>query len=263
MKMKKIVVFVISLVIMLIQQAPVYGWGSKGHIVITNIAEKHLSKKAKKEVRKLLGGYSMVYYSTWMDDIRSNPAFTYTRTWHYANVDDGKTYETMDKEPAGDVITATILSINQLKNKNQADSVRSMYLKFLIHLIADMHCPMHAGRATDRGGNDFTILWNKSKTNLHSFWDYTIIDAAKDWNSIEWSTYIDIHLKKKQLKAIQAGDPADWFMETVVLAKDVYKNTTENQAVSQNYVRNYTPVIEDQFRKAGYRLAGLINSAFK
>ena len=241
---------------------PVFGWGSKGHEVIANIAEAHLNKRAKKEVRKLLEGHTMVYYSIWPDEIRSDSAYAYTRTWHYANVDEDKTYETQDREPNGDVITATLLSINQLKNKNQPDSVRSMYLKFLIHLVGDMHCPMHAGRAADRGGNDYPVLWKNEKTNLHRLWDDLIIDAAKKWNSIEWTVYIDVDMDKNRRKAIEAGDPLDWFNETVVLAKDIYENTPENQSIPQSYVRKYTPAIEDQFLKAGYRLAGLLNRIF-
>jgi len=241
---------------------PAFGWGGKGHIIIAKIAENHLKGKAKKEVRKLLDGYSMVYYATWMDDIRNNPAYSYTTTWHYANVDEGKTYDTMKREPKGDVITATLLSIDSVRNKNLTDSIRSIHLKFLIHLIGDMHCPMHAGRATDRGGNDFSILWKKAKTNLHSLWDGTIIDAARDWSSIEWAFYIDRSLNKKQKKAIVSGNPLDWFDETVVLASEVYKNTPENKEVDQNYTKRFTPVIEEQFLRAGYRLAETLNLIF-
>ena len=244
------------------QCLPAYAWGTKGHNVIVSIAEAHLDKRAKKEVRKLLDGRTMVYYSVWMDEIRADPQYAYTRTWHYANVDEGKTYETMEMQLGGDVITATLQSIAQLKNKNLPDSVRSMYLKFLIHTVADMHCPMHAGRATDRGGNDYPLKWKNTTTNLHYIWDVTVIDEARNWNSIEWAKYIDVDMSKKQRQAIQAGTPLDWFKETVILAKDIYENSPENQSLNQSYARKYTPVIEEQFLKAGYRLAGLLNSIF-
>ena len=261
--MKKISIILISEIILIMQAIPGFGWGGKGHDVIAGIAEAHLNKKAKKEVRKLLEGHTMVYYSTRADEIRNDSAYAYTRTWHYANIDAGETYETMNKEPAGDVVTATLLSINQLKNKNQPDSVRSMYLKFLIHWIGDMHCPMHAGRAVDRGGNDYPIVWKKEKINLHRLWDDIIVDAAKYWGSIEWATYIDVDMNKNRRKAIEAGDPLDWLKETAVLAADIYVNTPENQEIPQSYVRKYTPVVEEQFLKAGYRLAGLLNKVFK
>ena len=263
MQMKKITIVLISTFILFAHCIPVLGWGGKGHYVIAGIAEMHLNNKAKKEVQRLLGGRTMVYYSTWMDEIRSDSAYGHTRTWHYANVDEGKTYETMKKEPNGDVITATLLSISQLKNKNQPDSIRSMYLKLLIHLIADMHCLMHAGRNTDRGGNNYLVKWKNTSTNLHYIWDVTVIDEARNWNSIEWVKYTDIGMSRRQRQAIEAGTPLDWFNETVALAKDVYKNTPENQTVPQSYVRKYTPVIEEQFLKAGYRLAYLLNTIFK
>ena len=261
--MKRISIVLISEFILLVHCIPVFGWGGKGHEVIANIAEAHLNSRAKKEVRKLLEGHTPVYYSTWMDEIRSESAYAFTRTWHYANVDEGKFYETMERELKGDVVTATLLSIEQLKNKNQSDSVRAKYLKFLIHLVGDMHCPMHAGRATDRGGNDYPVLWKKEKTNLHRLWDDLIVDGAKNWCGIEWAVYIDIDMDKNQRKAIEAGDPLDWFNETVVLARGIYENTPGDQAIPQSYVRKYTPVIEEQFLKAGYRLAGLLNEIFK
>ena len=261
--MKKKLLLMIACIILCVHCIPVFGWGAKGHYVIAGIAEAHLSKKAKKEVQKLLDGHTMVYFATWMDEIRSDSAYAYTGTWHYANVDEGKTYETMTKEPKGDVITATELSVSQLKNKNLPDSVRSMYLKFLIHMIGDMHCPMHAGRLTDRGGNSFPVKWKGTDTNLHSYWDSSVLEDARAWNSIEWAIYIDVAMNKKQQKAIQAGKPLDWLEETVVYAKEIYNNTSKNQNLTQSYARKYTPLVEDQFLKAGYRLAGLLNAIFK
>jgi len=241
----------------------VFGWGGKGHNIIAGIAEAHLNRKTAREVRKLLDGHSMVYFSMWMDEIRGDTTYAYTNTWHYANVDEGHTYETMNKEPLGDVITATELSISQLKNKNLPDSVRSMYLKFLIHLVGDIHCPMHAGRLSDRGGNSFTVSWRGSNTNLHSYWDTSVIEDARNWSSIEWSSYIDKTMSRKQRQAIEAGKPLDWFEETVAHAAYIYKNTKVDQSLTITYARQYTPLLEEQFLKAGYRLAALLNDIFK
>ena len=261
--MNKKVFTLIAVILLCLNCLPVFGWGFKGHYIVAGIAEKHLSKKAKREVHKLLDGHTMAYFATWMDDIRSDTTYAFTGTWHYANVDEGLTYETMKKEPNGDVITATVLSINQLKDKHLPDSVRSMYLKFLIHLIADMHCPMHAGRLSDRGGNGYPVKWKGTNTNLHSIWDVSVIEDTKSWSSIEWSAYIDISMSRKQLRAIQSGKPVDWFHDTVAYAKDIYDNTERNAALTQTYARKYTPLLEDQFVKAGYRLAGVLNDIFK
>jgi hypothetical protein len=69
-------------------------------------------------------------------------------------------------------------------------------------------------------------------------------------------------MDKKQRQAIEAGKPIDWFKETVDLAGEIYDNTPENQEVPRNYVKVYTPVIEEQFFRAGYRLASLLNRIF-
>ena len=143
-------------------------WGSKGHDIIAEIADRNLTPTAKAEVTRLLNGKTMVYYAVWMDNIRSDSTYDFTSTWHYANVDSGQTYETMPRVETGDVVTATDLSIQKITSRTATDSVKGMYLKFLIHLVADLHCPMHAGRATDRGGNRHSITWFGSQTNLHS-----------------------------------------------------------------------------------------------
>jgi len=253
----------ITIILLCLYCMPVFGWGFKGHYIIAGIAEKHLSKKAKKEVRKLLDGHTLVYYSTWMDDIRSDSTYAFTNTWHYANIDEGYTYETMKKDSNGDVITATELSIARLKDKHLPDSVRSMYLKFLIHLIADMHCPMHAGRLSDRGGNGFPVKWKGADSNLHRIWDVSVIEDAKSWSSIEWTTYIDINMSRKKRLAIQSGKPVDWFEETVVYANEIYKNTRRNASLTQTYATKYTPLLENQFLIAGYRLSGVLNDIFR
>ena len=256
-KLSIILLFVFSI------YSTAWGWGGKGHDVIAGIAEVHLSRKAKKQVHELLQGKTMVYYSTWMDEIRNDSIYQFTRTWHYANVDEGETYETMTKHPDGDVITATILSIKILKDKMQRDSIRSMHLKFLIHMIGDLHCPMHAGRATDLGGNLYPIIWSNQTSNLHRLWDSQIVDAAKNWTYSEWCMNLDVKMNKKQKKAIVADNPLSWFNETVDLVSDIYQNSPINETFPSNYVMKYTPVIERQFLFAGHRLASLLNDIFK
>ena len=87
--------------LVMLESASVYAWGPMGHDVVAAIAEQHLTKKAKKNIDKLLGGKSIVYYASWMDNIQNSPywknGYNKTKTWHYANVDEGFTYQTMQK----------------------------------------------------------------------------------------------------------------------------------------------------------------------
>ena len=70
-----------------------FGWGQKGHDVVAYIAECNLTNKAYKNVVKILDGHSLVYYANWMDNASNTPDYRYTKTWHYANVDEGFTYD--------------------------------------------------------------------------------------------------------------------------------------------------------------------------
>ena len=81
-------------------------WGPKGHDVVAYIAECNLTPEAAEKIDKILGGASMVYWANWLDSASHTPEYAYTATWHYANVDEGFTYETMTKNPDGDIVEA-------------------------------------------------------------------------------------------------------------------------------------------------------------
>ena len=107
--MNRILVSLLS-IIMLLSSISTYAWGPKGHDVVAAIAEQNLTAKARKSLDKLLDGKSIVYYSSWMDNIQNSPywenGYNKTKTWHYANVDKGETYQTMKKNENGDVVVA-------------------------------------------------------------------------------------------------------------------------------------------------------------
>ena len=244
---------------------PVFGWGQKGHDVIASIAEAHLTRQAKKTIDGILEGRSIVYYSSWMDNLRNSPqwidGYDVTKTWHYANVDEGYTYETMRKEPAGDVLTALDLVLSGLKSGELCDSMKADYLKMLVHMIGDMHCPMHAGRLTDRGGNNVQVRWFGTPTNLHSVWDTEFIESARRWSYTEWREQLD-RCGKKERKAIAAGDMYDWFDETVAAAAIIYENTPEGADLGYQYLYDFNGLLERQLLYAGYRLAAVLNDIF-
>ncbi len=238
-----------------------WAWGPTGHDAIAYIAECNLTPKAQKVLRGILDGHSLVYYSSWMDNLRSIPAYDTTSTWHYANVDEGYTYATMPKNARGDVVRAVQQIVEVLHDKSLNDSIRNTYTKFLIHLVGDLHCPMHAGRLSDRGGNDHPVRFFGRPTNLHAVWDSDLIEAARKWNYTEWQQQLDICSKKEQ-RQMAAGRPEEWFDETVSAAKSIYESTPVNSNLSYDYVFFNTPVVERQILRAGYRLARLLNEIY-
>ena len=266
---KQITLFLCA--ITLICSIPSFGWGPKGHDIVASIAEQHLTKKTKKALDQLLDGHSIVYYSSWMDGIQNSPywknGYNKTKTWHYANVDKGLTYQTMSRNPDGDVVTGLEMLTKEMKENyaNLTDSMKVDYVKMIVHMVGDLHCPMHAGRLSDRGGNQMKVKWFGKNTNLHSVWDSKIIDSARKWGYTEWTEQLDI-ADKKYIKSVQQGSYEDWFTETVSQAAAIYEYvenlSVENPNLSYQYVYDFSPVLEGRLLIAGYRLAYVLNLIF-
>lgn len=238
-----------------------YGWGQKGHDVTAYIAECHLTPAAAAKIDKVLGGHSPVYYANWMDIASHTPRYDHTRTWHYLNVDAEQTLESMPRNPKGDVLTAVTSIVEKLKAGGLSPEEEALQLKMLIHLMGDMHCPMHLGRLSDLGGNLRPVLMFGRQTNLHSVWDTAIPEAAHKWSYTEWREQID-RLDETEAAAVRAGEPADWIAESLAICRDIYADTPEGTKISYDYVDKYTPVIERQFLRGGHRLARLLNEIY-
>ena len=122
-----------------------FGWGQKGHDTVAFIAENHLTDATKAALDSLLDGKSPVYWANWLDNASHTPEYAYTKTWHYKNVDADRTYDDMPPNPAGDAILAIKSQIETLKNPATNKAEAALALKILIHVVGDMHQPMHMG----------------------------------------------------------------------------------------------------------------------
>lgn len=235
-----------------------FGWGQKGHDVVAFIAEKHLQPEVLAHVEEVLGNKSLVYYSNWLDNASHTEAYAYTKTWHYKNVDADVTYETAPKNKKGDVVEAVKSIVEQLEKGGISAEKENIMLRMLIHLVGDMHQPMHLGHLSDLGGNLHKIKFFKRDNNLHSVWDGSIVDSAHKWSYSEWQSQIDRVSEVERTRLI-AGDIDDWAKETYMIASKIYEATPIGSNISYDYVAEWTPVIEQQFLKGGLRLAHLLN----
>lgn len=237
-------------------------WGPKGHDVVASVAENHLSKRALKRIEAVLDGESMVYVANWLDNASHTPEYAYTKTWHYVNVEPSEgSYAESQREPKGDVVTAVNAIVERLKSGELRKEEERAELMMLIHLVGDMHCPMHAGHKSDRGGNGTHVTYFGKSKNLHSVWDSDIVESAHRWSYTEWQKQID-RLNPKQCRAIVQGTPNDWIEECVTLADDVYRNSATGANLSYDYVAQYAPVVEQQLLKGGLRLAALLEEVY-
>jgi hypothetical protein len=139
------------------------------------------------------------------------------------------------------------------------------YVKMIVHMVGDLHCPMHAGRLSDKGGNKMRVKWFGQNTNLHSVWDSKIIESARKWGYTEWTEQLDV-ADKKYIRGVQQGTYEEWFTETVSHAAAIYEYvenlSVENPNLSYQYVYDFSPLLEDRLLVAGYRLAYVLNSIF-
>ena len=121
--------------------------------MVAFIAEKHLSTDVRARVEAVLDNHSPVYYSNWLDNASHTHEYAYTKTWHYKNIDEGESYEAAPANPSGDVVKAITDITEMLREGGLSHEKEKTYLMMLIHLVGDLHQPMHMGHATDRGGN--------------------------------------------------------------------------------------------------------------
>lgn len=236
-------------------------WSQKGHDVTAFIAENHLTPATAAAVDSIFEGMSLVYWANWLDNASHNPPYEYTRTWHYRNVDANQTYETAPINPEGDAVTALYYCQKQLGDSAVSLPDKQLALKMLVHIMGDLHQPMHLGHASDAGGNKVKVQYFFRDTNLHSVWDGQLVESAHKWSYTEWQQQID-RLSPADERSVLQGNYDDWAKESVKLADRIYKTYPPKSYFSYNDVAKWTPVIETQLLKAGLRLAHILNLTF-
>ncbi len=248
----------LTLIILFLFNLSAMAWGPTGHRVTGYIAEKYLTKKAKKAIRQILGGQSLAMVSTWMDEVRSDSAYDYMADWHWVTIPDGQTYEQAEKNPKGDVIMTLERIIAELKSKKLAPAEEAERIKILVHLVGDIHQPLHVGRGDDRGGNDVRVMWFRSDSNLHRVWDSDMIDDTRlSYTELAESLLLPSDSLRK---AWQQATVRDWAYESMKYRKQVYD--TGNNRLGYAYSYKYFHIVRERLLQAGARLAGILNEIY-
>lgn len=238
-----------------------FGWGQKGHDTTAAIASRHLSKATAYEVSNILDGAPMVYWANWLDNASHTPEYAYTNTWHYKNIDEGQKYEDVAPFESGDIVTALRQQISVLDNPKSSKEQKSLALKILIHLMGDLHQPMHMGHATDKGGNQTQVRFFSQGSNLHSVWDTKLPNAAHDWTFTEWADILDRADRNTQ-RELTAGNIDDWAKQSHGIATKLYEAFPSGTKIAYDEIAEWTPTVEQQFLRGGLRLARVLNAIF-
>ena len=247
-----------------------WAWGPLGHRLISRFAEQHLKPKTKAAIVALLEpGESLATASLWADDHRRDVKGS--GPWHYVDVPlDQSRYDDKfsGQEPEKGYIVPKIREFRAvLKDSSRSIEERRLALRFLIHLIQDLHMPLHVGDNHDRGGNDTQVQFFDLGSNMHRVWDSNLLEhAARDED--KWLTELETMKKDKSVSITLGGSVEDWATESLLLAQRAYIDPTSGQKIksghklSDAYQVGNLPLARQRLYQAGIRLASVLNEVF-
>ena len=253
---------------------PVHAWGAEGHRLIARFAAAQLTPAARREVAALLDlrdedfeavSDGLAEASTWADEVRS-PS---TAPWHYVNY---------NRAPAGPGAQAGIAAAQHCRYdpsrhcidgmcvvsavRRQArvlverapEADRAKALRYLVHLVGDVHQPLHSGLADDRGGNSYQVQAFGRGSNLHAVWDSGLIGA---WPG--GAAALSGAMASAWPPAVGEFAPETWSGEScaIVSSAGFYP---DGRRVGREYLELWGPTLVERLSAAGWRLAGLLNA---
>jgi hypothetical protein len=236
-------------------------WGPDGHRAAAAVTAERLCPAAAVAVEQLLDGMSLAEASTWPDGIRDQPAWAHTRDWHYINIGDDQPISALvEGEPGhGRLLSAIRENLAWLGDHHGDPPRRRQALGFLLHLVADLHQPLHVGRREDRGGNTITVSFDGRETNLHRLWDSGLLRSSglrpEDYRrSLE-------PLVALGAASWEQGALEDWAVESQQLRPWVYDFDARRRVppISKRYAETGRQLTALRLAQAGVRTAWLLN----
>jgi hypothetical protein len=264
--------------------APARAWGPEGHAIVAEIAEARLTDAARAQVVQLLsqeGHQHLDEVSSWADDYRQT--HRETAPWHFVDIPLSASGYDPSRDCAGDAcVVAQIQHFAAvLADKTAAPGDRLMALKFVVHFVGDIHQPLHDEDNGDKGGNNIHLTYFGKSTNLHAVWDGGVIEQAlgvklgPDFAPNLTATQQEATVLNGNVSPTQAASWApsgltsqldsatvQWANDSHALAKTAYQDlpaAPRPHGWEQTYQGETWPIIQDQFTRAGVRLAELLN----
>jgi len=246
-----------------------FAWGPRGHRIVAEIAQQQLNSSARREIARMLDGSDLVSISTWADEIRSERPET--AKWHFVDIplqsegfSDRRDCPSFSNDRIGDCVVDRIVFFNGvLANRNAPLQARAEALKFLVHLVGDIHQPMHAAKDAEGGNHIHIIEFGREQCgnrpcNLHLLWDVDLLRQVHLSERGELAR-IDTRIRREQLQLKSGGSPQSWADESFHLAQQLWLR--DGAPADQAYFGRNLPVAETRLALAGLRLARLLNQA--
>lgn len=247
------------LVAALVLAAPASGWGPRGHAIVADLASRELSPAARAEVERLLGGDArekLLEFATWPDSLRKWPGYGNTSPLHYVNFPRGECRYVAARDcPGGRCVVEAVEHFRAVLASDAPDAERADALKWIAHLVADVHQPLHATWGDDRGGNDVQLRFEGEGTNLHALLDSGLLRTR----ALPARRYADAIAQEMATNAAvdRPGLAAGWAEESCALGRDAYP---ARRRVDDAYVARWRPVLEQRLSLAAARLAALLDA---
>lgn len=252
-----------------------HAWGREGHRYVALIADARLTPAAKAGVKELLGNQTLAEIAPYADDYRQmHPE---TARWHYTDIPLDQAHYDRDRDCPKPVIpdaddwrdcaTDRIpWAIQRLKDTSLPKADRTLALEMLVHLVGDLHQPLHAiGDA--RGGNDVRVGFlgaelcgERYRCNLHGVWDYSMIQR-RNLSDAKYIAALNAEISEHHWDKVQQENPKVWAEESHRLAAEAW--VPNNVMLGRDYYDTEIQVIDRQIAIGGVRLARILNAIFR
>ena len=238
-------------------------WGRVGHQAVGYIAEAHLTPKTAEAIKELLCNETLADVSTYADELRPDSFFQFTFPWHYIDVPANENFDQF-KESVVQMTTPSVYSAlnhweHVLADPNANKALRVFALKWVVHLVGDLHQPLHVARAEDKGGNTVPVWFEKDSTNLHWLWDTNLIEH-EGLSSKEIAKLCD-KASVEEIKNWDADPLITWLYESNKICNRIYAENPQGKKLGQAYYDEYIGLIHQRIEQAGIRLAAVLNQS--
>jgi hypothetical protein len=237
---------------------PSSAWFDLGHRLVVEIAESRLTDQTKSAVRDLLSGQPTADAALWADRIRGQRRNT--SPYHFVNIPLwANAYDPRRDCPENQCIIPVIDSFERVLADTAASrNDRAEALRFLLHLIGDLHQPLHVADNGDKGGNDTQVRLAERGTNLHKAWDGQMIETLA-LDEPRYLARLRAKMASLDLASFESGTVIEWAMEGHEIARQLAYRIPEGRRLDSAYVQKALDESDLAIIKAGVRLAAVLN----
>ena len=288
---------------------PAAGWNDRGHMIVAAKAWQHLTPQTKNAIKALLKHnptYSswvsglpsasrpraaFIKAATWPDHIKFAPGYYSDhlpnaksarnigyddcyrhKYWHYKDLPFSPDGTPLLQAPEPNAETQIRMFVASLADPNVSNDVKSYDLAWLLHLVGDVHQPLHATQRFiqddpdgDGGGNDVKYCLTSqcsAGSPLHSFWDGAFGSEENLSSVINYASQMFTPSEENSNKL----DPTVWFEESFEIAKaKVYVLPIGDELgpylLTNAYRTEAAMVATERAALAAMRLANILNGA--